>query len=530
MKKILFIIFIVFAYLNYRYLELGFLQNYSADEYAFHGSFLNMFEGVMSLDIKKIFTFNFYSYGFSFFALNLFAISPFIAMENWEMTIYIPRLIVSLFAISSIYLIFKIAKDYLDNISSILISLIAISMPGFWINSFMLRPNWMMTFFIILTIYYLSKDAWKNENNFWWGSVAFGLAIATKIQAITFIPLIFLYIFYDNLQNKINFNFFLKLKLFIKTLLLSFSVFVLTNPYIIHPVGFKAFTNSFLDALASNTTNHGSVISYSITEKINNAINPFYFDKYIFIIFILISLFLSLKILKKNDSKNIFYIVAFYFFINICYMLIFVNKDWQQYYLPLLITAPLLLIPLIKKYEKIKFYILIGLLMIQVITYFPMYKIIFLKDYGVPKKVIGKNITKKELMKDISNSLINDLKNHITKDTNILIENGIPFDFLSLGLSYHNIQIIYGPLQKSMFDSEAYLKSSKLKNLKNFKEIEFIILSKTSIYFKEEKLKQVVNKDGYRNARKIVEDFINVGDLGYEIFKKNNYFYIFRKK
>ena len=81
-----------------------------------------------------------------------------------------------------------------------------------------------------------------------------------------------------------------------------------------------------------------------------------------------------------------------------------------------------------------------------------------------------------------------------------------------------------------MFDSEAYLKSSKLKNLKNFKEIEFIILSKTSIYFKEEKLKQVVNKDGYRNARKIVEDFINVGDLGYEIFKKNNYFYIFRKK
>lgn len=211
-------------------------------------------------------------------------------------------------------------------------------------------------------------------------------------------------------------------------------------------------------------------------------------------------------------------------------MLIFVNKDWQQYYLPLLIISPLFLIPLIKKYEKIKFYILTGLLMIQVITHFPMYKIIFLKDYGVPKNIIGKNITKKELMKDISNSLINDLKNHTTKDTNILMENGIPFDFLSLGLSYHNIQIINGPLQKSMFDLDAYLKSSKLKNLKNFKESEFIILSKASIYFKEKKLKQVVNKDGYRNARKIVEDFINTGNLGYEIFKKNNYFYIFRKK
>jgi hypothetical protein len=112
--------------------------------------------------------------------------------------------------------------------------------------------------------------------------------------------------------------------------------------------------------------------------------------------------------------------------------------------------------------------ILIGLLMIQVITYFPMYKIIFLKEYGVPKNVIGKNIAKKELMKDISNSLINDLKNHITKDTNILIENGIPFDFLSIGLSYHNIQIIYGPLQKSMFDLEAYSENSQSKNLNNF--------------------------------------------------------------
>ncbi len=530
MKKILLIIFILFAYLNYRYLELGFLQNYSVDDYAFHGSLLNMFEGVMSLDIKKLFKFNFYSYGFGFFALNLFVTFPFIAMESWEMTIYIPRLIVSIFAISSIYLIFKITKNYLDNVSSILISLIAISMPGFWINGFFFRPNWMMTFFIILTIYYLSKDDWKNEKYFWRGSISFGLAISTKIQAITFIPLIFLYIFYDNLQNKTNLNFFLKLKLFIKTLLLSISVFVITNPYIFHPIGFKAFTDSFFGNLQANKLNHGSDTSYTIIEKINNAIDSFYFDKYLFIVFILISFFLSLKILKKKENKNIFHLVAFYFFINIFYMLIMVNKDWQQYYLPLFVSAPLLLIPLIKKYEKVKFYILIGLIIIQVTTYFSVYKTIFLKDYGVPRNVMGKDLTTSKQMKDISNSLIKDLKNHITIDTNILMENGIPFDFLSLGLSYNDIKIINGPLKKSMFDSEAYLKSSKLKSLKNFEEIEFIILSKSSIYFREEKIEEVVEKDGFQNARKIVQDFINSGELGYDIFKINNYFYIFRKK
>jgi hypothetical protein len=131
---------------------------------------------------------------------------------------------------------------------------------------------------------------------------------------------------------------------------------------------------------------------------------------------------------------------------------------------------------------------------------------------------------------DISNLLIRDLRDHVKKDTNILIENGIPFDFLSLGLSYNNIQIIYGQLKKSMFQLEYYSKNSNSKNLKNFKENEFIILSKNSIYFKEEKLNQEVVKDGYENARKIVQNFMNSGSLGYELFKKNKYLYIFRKK
>jgi hypothetical protein len=52
MKKILnitsllLIVFIVFAFVNYRYLNIGFLSLNSLDEYAFHGSLLNMYEGL----------------------------------------------------------------------------------------------------------------------------------------------------------------------------------------------------------------------------------------------------------------------------------------------------------------------------------------------------------------------------------------------------------------------------------------------------------------------------------------------------
>ena len=103
MKTLLLIIFLIFAYVNYRHLNLGFLSIYSLDEYAFHGALLTMYEGLLSLDIKKIFSFEFYNYGFCFFALNLLATIPFFISNNTEMTIYIPRLITSFFAVSSLF-------------------------------------------------------------------------------------------------------------------------------------------------------------------------------------------------------------------------------------------------------------------------------------------------------------------------------------------------------------------------------------------------------------------------------------------
>ena len=67
-----------------------------------------MYDGLTSLDIRKLFSFGFYSYGFGFFFLNLLVTSPFFAIDNIEMTIYIPRIITSLFAVGSLYFIYKI--------------------------------------------------------------------------------------------------------------------------------------------------------------------------------------------------------------------------------------------------------------------------------------------------------------------------------------------------------------------------------------------------------------------------------------
>jgi hypothetical protein len=527
MKNLIFLIFLVFSYFNYRHLNLGFLQNYSLDEYAFHGSLLNMYEGLISFDVRKFFSFHFYSYGFSFFFLNLLATLPFFATDNIEMTIYIPRLISSIFAISSLYLVYKIAKEYLDRTSSIIISLIIVSMPGFWVNAFWFHPDWMMVFFILLTIFFFLKDNWKNDKYFWLGSISFGLAIASKIQAVTFIPFIFLYVFYDNIKNTNIIKFFFRIRIFTKALSLSLLVFIFANPYIIHPKGFNAFVLSFLENLESNSTNHGTAGILTISDKINNAIYYYYVDKFIFVFLILISLFLLFKIFKKEDNRNLLNLVAAYFLINIGYLLIFVNKDWNHYYLPIFTVAPLLFISLVREYKKIKYYILSGLIIIQVVTHITEYKIVFSKENFIQNYKTGKMTPEKMIL--ISDLLIIDLKKYLTNDTNILMQAYIPFDYLSAGLTYQNIEIIYGPLRKSLFDREDYLENANFKDPTKFKEKKFIILSKDSVYFKEEYLKKIHNKREYIEAIKIVNNFMSNGNFGYKKFKENEYFIIFKK-
>ena len=201
-KLILLIVFSILCYVNYRYLNIGFLSIFSIDEYSYHGSLLNMYEGLISFNIKKMFSFGFFSYGFGFFFLNMIATLSFFARDNIEMTIYIPRVINSLFAIGSIWYIYCISKHFSSKISAILISLIILSMPGFWRNAFIFHPDWMMTFFLILTIYFLVKDNWEFKRFFWLGSLVFGMAIATKIQAITFYPILFTYAYYAKFKNR----------------------------------------------------------------------------------------------------------------------------------------------------------------------------------------------------------------------------------------------------------------------------------------------------------------------------------------
>ena len=152
MKIFLIILFIVLGYINYKHLNIGFLSIVQIDEWAFHGSLVKMYEGFTHFDIKGYFSHGFLSYGHIFWALNFFATLPFFITDNIEMTIFIPRMVSSFFAVLSLYFIYKTSLKYTTKINSFLLIVLIVSMPGFWANAMWFHPDWMMTFFIILRV------------------------------------------------------------------------------------------------------------------------------------------------------------------------------------------------------------------------------------------------------------------------------------------------------------------------------------------------------------------------------------------
>ena len=527
MKKItsiIVVVFLVLAYLNYRHLDIGFLSNYSIDEYAFHGSLLKMYKGLTTLDIKQLFAYSFYSYGFGFFFLNLLAVAPFIANDNIELSIYIPRIITSLFAVGSLFYIYKIGLLYVNKYSSILISIVVLTMPGFWKNALWFHPDWMMTFFIVLSIYFFAKDNWRFKAYFWWSSIALGFSLGTKIQAITFLPFVFIYVFYDNIKYK-NFKYVvLKVKLLLKFISTALAVFILTNPYLLHPTGLRVFISSFFQNMNSNATNHGLDVKTTIGNKITNAINFYYLETFIFIAFIFGSLYLIRYIFVKKTKKSIMPIVSIYFLMNIIYLFLMVNKSWQHYYLTIFTTVPLILIPFIIRFNNYKYVLMVSLILLQITTHISEYNSILTTGYH-PEQEIS-HVKQKEL----NDVLIKELKGVVIQNSNVLISPYQPFEFRFLGLDYGNIVVVYGAISKEMFDLDSFLEKSNSKDTSKFKEIDFIILSKNDVYFDREKLETRVNIKEYKKSLQLIENFNKGGDLGYEKFSENKYFYLWKKK
>ncbi len=512
--------------------SIGFLQLHSIDEYVFHGSLRYMLNSLLEGNLSGVFGYGFYQYGFIYFFLNLVAAGPFILTGSTDLAIIAPRVVTALFAVGSFVVLFVIFRLYLEKNNALLGSIILISFPAFWYNATWFHPDWSMTFWLLFAIYWLCRDNFQFGRCFWIGVLCYALAVSFKYQAITFLPLFGLYIFYPFFITTTVSHFLNAVRRSVFGIILTIVVFVLANPYVLHPLGWRVFTSSFIENMKSNATNHGTAGEVSIGMKIESAVTDYYMP----LVLLCVLAVASLYALKNFRTFAVISCIAGAVIINFAYLLLFVNKSWQTYYLPIMTCALVFFIPLLKRTpRRFQTAAIFMTLTVQLISYGGTYATVLTqsRDHLAPDY---SSYTEDE------NTLINEtilaaLNEHGTATSTILLSPYTPFDYEATGLTYEQVKLIFGPLQAASFSLPEYIEGQKrywgtVKSdeelAASFVPIDFIVIRKNVPYLDTRLIAAMQDQEAYWSANRIMQGLYS-GAYEYAPLLDTPYVVIFKR-
>ena len=529
---IILLLFSIIIWMDFSWSELSILEMKSIDEYAFHGSLLRVYEGLVSFDIKKIFSHGFYSYGSSFFILNGIAASPWLDVTDSSLSIIVPRLITTLFMGVSLLILTKLLEQFHSNIfEKILALLFVVMMPGIWVNAMWFHPDYMMTAFLMASMYMLFKSKIIGDRFYWFSVLFWGISVAVKIQAITFAPVLIWSISILIRNNTLSEKYF---KIFIASFVSIIIIFIILNPYVIHPKGANAWFQVFISNIESNASNHGIFGDLSLLFKIKNAIELFYVPMVLFIVLLLLSLIALYKEWKSKQLR-LSGMAAAYILPNIIYLLFFVNKAWNHYYLPVFMMSPLIFsfgIQLLRDRYSLNIIWLratfIMLVATQVVVFSPLLKdLIELRMKGGAISADSLNRYQPQIVyesdeRDKENEVYELIKEDVKHDSIFLKSPYLPFPFRDSELSYGQVRVIWGPLSPTSFERKVS-RSGIIQ-----KEASHILIRKDDIYFDENKIQMMVEYDAYKIAEKTIQQWI-LGKGRYRLIKQSSCCYLFEK-
>lgn len=523
-------LFGAFAVINSNYLDMGFLQLHQIDEYGFHLSLLDMYDGLREGNLRNLFGYRFYNYGFGFFLLNLFVTMPFLDGTHNAMAIYLPRMVTSLSALVGLYYLYRTAGLQVSALTSTLFVFLTISMPAFWTIGSWFHPDWLMTACLLVAFYHFACNDDDPGRNYWRGVLWFGLAAGLgKFQAFTFLPFLFFYVFHDELARLDFSHFASNLKRAVLSVAAAFSIFVALNPYLLHPAGLHAFLRILEKNMVSNTTGHYTRIIHGVGEKIEHAVFDHYLNPLLFLIFLGLIAFWCADYFRGGKRRS-YQALAFYCAIYFAYLLFGVNKVWQHYYLGLLIPAVLLAPPLFTGLHRAwRIGILSAAILLQVGYYGNGYAEIARLSYRT------NTAERVRQHRTISNFIVESLRDKVETGSIVLISPFTGFDFERLGLRYRSIFLTDGGfLSYEMIDLEAlklkYAFDPELAKVKisRFRQKDFIILNKAEAYFRPELRHEAYDIAAYDTSVEIIGQF-DRGNLGYRKIAENKDVVIYQR-
>lgn len=526
--KILFFVMLFFLTAALIFVDIGWseysiLQSRSIDEYAFHRSLLNIHDGFTNLDIRQVFSFGFYSYGFSWFLLNYLFSFPFLGEAGDAYAIVIPRFLTSLFMVLSLLVVTKTINGLKEkyDIGVIFAIFFILSMPGIWMNAVWFHPDYAMSFFILISLYFISKAGIHFNKYYWIGILMLGIAIAIKIQAVTFGAVV-LFFYVKNYFEKPPIGLLVTNGL--KTVFVILMIFVLNNPYILHPTGFNAWYSSLQQNMLSNATNHGSgTVSYFY--RLDEAVFKNFFPPITYFLVFALSIYYMFDNFSKKENMVLGY-VGIYIASNFIYLLLFVNKGWGHYYIPLVLLSPILFVAFVnqiivkfkirKKFKSLPYLII----MIPSLYVFTSTNIEFF-NLRINNSIISYDSKKiKHSIEELGKAeAIEEIFQHESLKGKIILSSPyVNFPLKKLSVDYHNFYTIYGPLSSTLANS----------SLRNGADVDLVLIRKDDVYFDESLISKMYEIDAYKTSKKIIDEWLDNG-VGYVLKNENKDYYLFQK-
>lgn len=356
---IAFAVLTVFAYMDYRYLDLEYLALTNGDEFMQYHSLLRMFEGIRYGNLEDLFRFDSYVYGFVWHCLNLAVVAPFHIMGDTQIAIFMPRFLNAIFAVSCLVVIYKIARLRLGYFHSYALVALVLSMAGFYKSGYAFKPDVFQALLLLVSAYFLVRDNLAFKRDFYLAIVAFALSVGVaKIQAVMFLPLIYIYIATIWLLAPSMRNLTLCIKRGILSTLAIIGVFIATNPYVLHPRGFGAWWGLFLHNMQSNASNHFSYVNVNAWDKITAVVDFYYLNIAVFALFVGFSAWFVWRFVREAWNTDgiarseivrnfgAFFAIIGASAISLAYLFIFVNKLWSNYFVSTIYLAVLAFVPL----------------------------------------------------------------------------------------------------------------------------------------------------------------------------------------
>jgi hypothetical protein len=515
------IYFLAFGFINIQGArDINMLSVFEPDEFAQYSHVMRMMnQPAYSLgqSVYRFVAYQHYYYGYPFYFISamlaLLSLKLTIGLGNTTLNMLFLRQMISVLPmLGALMLLVYVQTDFKKYTRSVLLFLFLMAVPSVIRNDTWWHPESLVFLFIVLTFYFLQKDNFSFERNYYYAAIACGFAISTKLIGLFFFLAIPIYIVVAWRQGRLSFKQALRVAVIFVALMGV--VFIVSSPFLFYAservAAFK------IQLRQSEAMSNGFVLSYA---KGPLSWAPLIVENYAQPLFLFIA-FIALGLGIANREKRLLNLMIFFWAVPFAlYLLFFVAIKPKHFFLPILLpvfsTLPYLydwLCPPVWKFSKSIAPKLLGLLIVGVIT---IIQVTYNINYGI--RLYTENMQKEK--KSVEVQFFDELNaNYLSR---------IPLD---------KRMVIFRDVRMYVANSSRWDVKHRwgLTDYSVIKKInpDMVILWKQRIYdyTNDTSLDRALDSGDFANARLFYEDALNDNLQGYVLLFENDFGSAFLKQ